>query len=57
MINNNMRAKDFITETPLQDLENRLPKIKSDNTMSMKKVNFIITQRRLGNKIIKQENN
>jgi hypothetical protein len=30
MINNNMRAKDFITETPLQDLENRLPKIKSD---------------------------
>jgi hypothetical protein len=30
MINNNMRAKDFITESPLKDLENRLPKIKSD---------------------------
>ena len=25
-----MRAKDFITESPLKDLENRLPKIKSD---------------------------
>ena len=25
-----MRAIDFITESPLQDLENRLPKIKSD---------------------------
>ena len=25
-----MRAYQFINETPLQDLENRLPKIKSD---------------------------
>ena len=30
MINNSMRAKDFINESPLKDLENRLPKIKSD---------------------------
>ena len=30
MINNSMRAYQFITENPLKDLENRLPKIKSD---------------------------
>ena len=30
MINNTMRAHQFINESPLNDLENRLPKIKSD---------------------------
>jgi len=30
LINNTMRASQFINESPLKDLENRLPKIKSD---------------------------